>query len=278
MIKTIWAIALFTTSLAAAEPNTLTAAERAAGWTLLFDGKTLKGWVDPAKQTPPGDSFRAVEGMIAATAQPKFREDMVTVEKFKNFELRFDWKISPGGNSGVKYLVQDTALIHPSLFPKSPAKPLPKFEDRMDYLLRGKRPLRSSLPADGQGEIYQVAFEYQVIDNTAHADAKRSQKSWAGALYQLVEPVGAVPKAVGEWNEGRIVINGDHVEHWLNGVKVVDTSLNDPAIPEGLAKRWTTKGRVYELLTQRVHKTGPVVLQNHDDAAWYRNLKIRRLP
>ena len=269
-------MAMMTTGLAAAEPNTLTAAERAAGWKLLFDGRTLNGWMDPAKQTPPGDSFRVVDGMIASTAKPKFREDMLTTEKFKNFELRFDWKISPGGNSGVKYLVQDTAIIHPSLFA---AKPIAKFEDRIDYLLRSpKRPLRSSLPADGEVEIYQVAFEYQVIDNTAHADAKRSQKSWAGALYQLIAPMGAGPKPVGEWNEGRIVVRGDHIEHWLNGVKVVDASLNDAAVPDGLAARWTTKGRVYELLTQRAEKTGPIVLQNHSDAAWYRNLKIRRLP
>lgn len=276
MTKTLWLMAMMTIGSAAAEPNTLTPAERAAGWKLLFDGKTLNGWVDPAKQTPPGDSFRVVDGVIASTAKPKFREDMLTTEKFKNFELRFDWKISPGGNSGVKYLVQDTAIIHPSLFA---AKPITKFEDRIDHLLRSpKRPLRSSLPADGEVEIYQVAFEYQVIDNTAHADAKRSHQSWAGALYQLIAPVGAGPKAVGEWNEGRIVVRGDRIEHWLNGVKVVDASLNDAAVPDGLAARWTTKGRVYKLLTQRAEKTGPIVLQNHSDAAWYRNLKIRRLP
>ncbi len=276
MIKTLWLIALMAGGLVADEPNTLTAAERAAGWKLLFDGKTLKGWVDPAKQTPPGDSFRVVDGTIASTAKPKFREDMLTTAKFKNFELRFDWKISPGGNSGVKYLVQDTAIIHPSLLP---AKPIAKFEDRMDYLLRSaKRPLRSSVPADGQVEVYQVAFEYQVIDNTAHADAKRSQKSWAGALYQLIAPAGAGPKPVGEWNEGRIVVRGDRIEHWLNGVKVVDASLNDAAVPDGLAARWTTKGRVYELLTLRAKKMGPIVLQHHSDAAWFRNLKIRRLP
>ncbi len=258
----------------AADPNTLTPAERAAGWKLLFDGKSLAGWTDPAKQSPPGDAFRAVDGTIAVTAKPKFREDLLSLEHFTNFELRFEWKISPGGNSGVKYLVQDTAYIHPSLF----EKPIAKFENRIDYLLSHKRPARSSLPVDGKVEIYQVAFEYQVIDNTAHADAKRSQKSWAGALYQMIEPAGAGPKPVGEWNEGRIVIRGDRVEHWLNGVKVVDASLNDPSVTEGLAKRWTEKSPVYSLLTKRPHKAGPIVLQNHDDAAWFRGLKIRRLP
>ncbi|MBY0502644.1 MAG: DUF1080 domain-containing protein [Bryobacteraceae bacterium] len=251
----------------------MTPAESAAGWKLLFDGKTLKGWIDPAKQTPPGDSFRIEDGAIASVAHPKFREDMLTTEKFTNFELSFEWKISPGGNSGVKYLVQDAAVIHPSLFPTA----IPKFEDRVDYLLKNKRAKRSSLPSDGKVEIYQVAYEYQVIDNTAHADAKRSQKSWAGALYQLVEPQGAGPKLVGEWNEGRIVVRGNRVEHWLNGVKVVDASLDDPAVAAGLAKRWTTKSPVYELLTKRPHAAGPIVLQNHNDAAWYRSLKIRRI-
>ncbi len=262
--------------LAAADPNTLTPAERAAGWKLLFDGKTFAGWTDPAQQTPPGDAFRIVDGTLMVTPKAKFREDLLSLEKFTNFELRFDWKISPGGNSGVKYLVQDTAIIHPSLFPPAP---IAKFEDRVDYLLRStKRPQRSSLPVDGKVEIYQVAFEYQVIDNTAHADAKRSRKSWAGALYQLMEPAGAGPKPVGEWNEGRIVIQGNHFEHWLNGVKVIDASLDDPAVPAGLAKRWTTKSPVYEALTKRPHQATPIVIQNHNDAAWYRNLKIRRLP
>jgi hypothetical protein len=274
MIKTLCWIAFLCGALAAAEPNTLTPEEKKAGWKLLFDGKSFAGWVDPAKQSPPGDSFRIVDGAIASTAKPMFREDLVSLEKFTNFELRFEWKISPGGNSGVKYLVQDAAFIHPSLFKTA----IPKFEDRIDYLLNNKKPKRSDLPADGKVEIYQVAFEYQVIDNTAHADAKRSQKSWAGALYQLIEPKGAGPKAVGEWNEGRIVINGNHVEHWLNGVKVVDASLDDPSIAAGLEKRWTTKNPVYTLLTKRPQKTSPVVIQNHNDAAWYRNLKIRRLP
>lgn len=273
----LWSIALLACGLlGATDANTLTPAERAAGWNLLFDGKTFAGWTDPAKQSPPGDSFRIVDGTLMVTPKPKFREDLLSVEKFTNFELRFEWKISPGGNSGVKYLVQDTAIIHPSLFPPTP---IAKFEDRVDYLLRStKRPQRSTLPSDGRVEIYQVAFEYQVIDNTAHADAKRSLKSWAGALYQLIEPNSAGPKAVGEWNEGRIVVQGDHVEHWLNGVKVIDASLNDPAVPTGLAKRWTTKSPVYDALTKRPHKATPIVIQNHNDAAWYRNLKIRRLP
>lgn len=265
---------LVATGLVAAEPNTLTPEEKKAGWKLLFDGKSFAGWVDPAKQSPPGDSFRVVDGTIAVTEKPKFREDLLTLEKFTNFELRFDWKISPGGNSGVKYLVQDTVYIHPSLFKTT----IPKFEDRVNYLLSNKKPTRSELPADGKVEIYQVAFEYQVIDNAAHADAKRSAKSWAGALYQAIEPKAASPKPAGEWNEGRIVIKGDHVEHWLNGVKVVDASLNDPAIAESVEKRWTTKNPVYALLTKRPHKTSPIVIQNHDNAAWFRNLKIRPLP
>ncbi len=274
MLKKFWWMGAMALGLAAAEPNALTPAEKAAGWQLLFDGKSLNGWTDPAKANPPGDSFKVVDGAIAVTSHPKFREDLLTVGRYTNFELSFEWKITPGGNSGVKYLVQDAAIIHPSLF----KTPIAKFEDRVDYLLRNKKPARSSLPVDGKVEIYQVAFEYQVIDNTAHADAKRSQKSWAGALYQLIEPKGAGPKAVGEWNEGRIVVKGDHVEHWLNGVKVVDASLNDPAIAEGLAKRWTDKSPVYELLTKRPRKSTPIVLQNHNDGAFYRSLKIRRLP
>jgi hypothetical protein len=252
--------------------NQLTAAEKAAGWKLLFDGRTFQGWTPAPDSKPPGDSWAIDNGAIRSKPNPKFREDLLTTSEWDDFELAFSWKISPGGNSGVKYRVQDAAVIHPALYPSS----IRKFEQTVDYTLQHKSP-RAKMPADGKGQIYQVAFEYQVIDNTAHADAKRSQKSWAGALYQMIAPSENPVKAVGEWNEARIVVRGDRIEHWLNGKKVVDASLADPAVSGGLEQRWGKASPVYQLLTQRPKKKGPIVLQNHNDDAWFRNIRIRSL-
>ncbi len=248
--------------------NALTPEERAEGWRWLSDGRTLNGWAKSAKS----DSFIVEQGAIKATRLPRFREDLATVERFEDFELTFEWKISPGGNSGVKYRVQDAAAVHPELVPPD----LRTIEAQVAYALEHPTP-RERMPADGKGQVYLVAFEYQVIDNTGHADAKSSRKSWAGALYQLAGPEEDFSKPVGEWNQGRIVVRGHHAQHWLNGQKTVDISLDSPAVRDGLEKRWGPDSPVFRLLTQRPRRRGPIVLQNHNDEAWFRNLKIRPL-
>src|SRR5258706_12487843 len=86
-----------------AADNELTAKEKAAGWTLMFDGKTFAGWEDPARKSPPGDSFAIDDACLKALAHPKINEDLFTLATFTDFEMTFDWKISPAGNSGGKY-------------------------------------------------------------------------------------------------------------------------------------------------------------------------------
>jgi len=265
LLVPLFVLALASTSTAG---NALTPPERTEGWRLLFDGRTLNGWTKSAKS----DSFTVEQGAIKATRLPRFREDLATVELFEDFELTFEWKISPGGNSGVKYRVQSAAVVHPELAPPD----LRNIEAQVAYALTHPAP-RERMPADGNGQVYVVAFEYQVIDNAGHADAKSSRKSWAGALYQLAGPEEDSSKPAGEWNQGRIVVRGHHAQHWLNGRKTVDLSLDSPAVREGLEKRWGADSPVFRLLTQRPRRRGPIVLQNHNDEAWFRNLKIRPL-
>lgn len=261
--------------LAAQVPNQLSSEEKKAGWILLFDGKSLKGWNDPAKQNPKGDAFVVEDGCIKATKRPKFREDLKTLRTFTDFELQWEWKISEGGNSGVKYRMQETAYYHPDFMPEELKNA--GIEKKLDYLVANKKGSRKEMPADGRGEGYSIAFEYQVIDNERHADAKRSRRAFAGALYQLFEPQGEAAKKAGEWNQSRLVVKGDKIEHWLNGVKVVDANLSDAAVSQGLARRWTEQSPVYKLLTTRPVKAAPIVLQNHNDEAWFRSIKIRPL-
>lgn len=97
--------------VAAAQTNTLTSEEKKAGWILLFDGKTMKGWVDPAKHTPPGDAWSIEDGTLKAKRHPNITEDLFTERKFRDFELAFEWKISAAGNSGIKYRIQEHLYV-----------------------------------------------------------------------------------------------------------------------------------------------------------------------
>jgi hypothetical protein len=253
--------------------NTLTPQEVRDGWILLFDGKTLSGWDDPARKSPPGDSWSVEDGTIHGKSHPKVREDLLTNRTFNNFELVFEWKIPKGANSGVKYRIQDRVLlVGGKLNPASK-----RFEDTVDYEYEHRLGRRDAIQPGEHVEDYPIAFEYQVIDNQGHLDARRGPKYSAGSLYSLIGPTEQTAKPVGDWNTGRIVLRGNHVEHWLNGVKVVDTNLDSAEIAESLAKRWGTESPVYRLLTTQPKKSCPVGLQNHNDEVWFRSLKIRPL-
>ncbi len=254
-------------------PNTITPAEIDDGWMLLFDGKTLNGWEDPAREVPPGDSWTVEEGCIKAVPDPRLREDLFTNESFGDFELAFEWKISPRGNSGLKYRVQDRAVLI-----KGQTNPDAKrFEDIVDFELINRVGDRSRLGPDDEMEEYVVAFEYQIIDNEGHPDAKRGSDRSTGAIYSMVAPAQQTARPVGEFNQSRVVLRGKHVEHWLNGTKVVDVNLDAEPIRSGLEERWTKESPVYRLLTELPRKEGPIALQHHNDEAWFRNIKIRRL-
>lgn len=255
------------------EPNTLTAEETSAGWKLLFDGQSLSGWEDPTHEDPPGDSWSVENGCIKATDHPKIREDLFTLEEFGDFELAFEWKISPGGNSGLKYRIQDRAL----LIEGKTNPDAERFEDTVDYELLNRVAQRTDIGPDDRNEEYVVAFEYQMIDNEGHPDAKESLNRSAGSIYSMVAPSAQVARPVGEWNESRVVLRGNHVEHWLNGTKIVDTDLNAEQILAGLEKRWTEESPVFQLLKEQPKKKTPIGLQNHNDEAWFRSIKIREL-
>jgi hypothetical protein len=252
-------------AVAGAADNTLAPEEKAAGWKLLFDGRTFKGWENPAEKSPPGDSFVIEDGCLKATKKPKINEDLFTRDRFTDFELEFDWKISPAGNSGVKYRIQDRILL-------APVPPGRKFEDAVNETL--KNPLKAR---PEKGQEYVVGFEYQALDNEHHPDARRGPNHQSGALYDVFSPTRDATRPVGEFNHSRLVVKGDHIEHWLNGVKVVDASLKDPEVGNSAAKRWGKESPVYHMLAEQPKKSCQISLQNHNDEAWFKNIRIRRL-
>jgi hypothetical protein len=209
---------------ALAADNTLTLAEQAAGWKLLFDGKSTTGWKG-FKTAAPDAGWTVRDGVIGP--DPKTSKDLVSKEDFENFELDFDWKISPKGNSGV--------MIHV----------IPVGE-----------------------ETYESGPEYQILDN-AHGEAPPQQ---AGSLFALYAPSMDMTKPVGQFNHGRIVVDHGRVQHWLNGMKVVEYDMNSADFKARVAaskfKRWPQFA---------TGKTGAIALQNHGDAVWFKNIKIKVL-
>lgn len=261
----IFVAALLLTTAATAATNALTPEEKSAGWILLFDGKSMTGWVDQRQKTPPGDAWSIEDGALKAARKPRIREDLFTEQTFRDFELVFDWRISPAGNSGVKYRIQDHLFV-------LPRQPDEKFEASVQRTFEHRS---STRPAEG--EDYVVGFEYQMTDDTANPDAKGNAKHTAGALYDMVAPSSAASRPVGEFNHSRIVLRGNHVEHWLNGVKVVDSSLDAPQALAGIQKRWGGVPEIYRMLSTQPTKACPISLQNHGDEAWFRDIKIHPL-
>jgi hypothetical protein len=207
--------------------NTLTAAEQAAGWKLLFDGTTTNGWRGYKLDSMPG-GWQVVDGALTRVAAGG---DIVTRDQYANFELKLDWNISPGGNSGILY--------------------------------RG---------SEEEDAIYWSAPEMQVLDDARHPDG-HSRLTSAGSDYGLYPSPAGVVKPAGEWNHVRIVVNGNHVEHWLNGVKVVEYELG--------SADWTAKVAASKFAPHPHYgrnTTGYISLQDHGDRVAYRNIKIRVLP
>ena len=106
---------------AAAEDNALTLAEKSAGWVLLFDGQTMKGWRDPAKRNPAGDAWVIDKGTLKTRPKPRLAEDLLSAEHYGDFELVFDWRVSPGGNTGLKYRLQRMIFIDDTKNSRVPA-------------------------------------------------------------------------------------------------------------------------------------------------------------
>ncbi|MFN0172439.1 MAG: DUF1080 domain-containing protein [Bryobacteraceae bacterium] len=188
-----------------AQPDVLTAVERKAGWELLFDGHNTSHWRGTASEGFPSGCWTVDNGSLRARVgkDVSIREDLVSKESFRDFELTFECRLTPGANTGVKYLVQKHI-------------PLPS------------------------GHDYAVGFEFQLIDNEGNPDARRSPDRRSGAMYGHFPPSQDAVRAVGEWNHGRIILRNKVVQHWLNSVKVVQYRLDDEKFLDSVKTARTT--------------------------------------
>ena len=215
-------------------------------WRSLFDGKSFDGWRGLGYDSVPSAHWKTENGTIKkiangqvprqADGQPAVGGDLMSKETFKDFELSWEWKISAGGNSGVKYNVSEEISM-------------------------AQAPNHAA-----------VGFEYQLLDDSLAEDNKIPSHR-AGALYDLIAPNadGSV-KPAGEWNTSMLIFRGNHGEHWLNGKKVVEFDLGTPVMDSLLAK---SKYRVIRNFAER--RAGHIVLQDHGDEVYFRNIKIRKI-
>lgn len=207
--------------------NQLSATERAEGWRLLFDGRTLEGWRVYRGQSQPGGWYVKDGALTKAQAT----DDIVSADQFGDFELALEWKIAHGGNAGLFY--------------------------------RG---------TEEYEKVYWSATEYQLLDD-ANAPDGRNPLTSAGAAYGLYPaPRGAV-KPAGEWNTARIIVTGAHVEHWLNGTKLLEYEFGSP---EWEAKVKGSKFAVWPNYGRA--KRGHIAVQgDHSGEIALRNIRIREL-
>ena len=226
-----------TISSVAQKQNKLTAKEKKAGWTLLFDGKTMKGWRMQNSTEMAKNWIIDDQAMKVTRGEQKGRgqsgDILYGVKKFGNFELSIDWKIEKEGNSGIFYYIVEV-----------PGKP-----------------------------IYNSAPEIQVLDNQYASDNKRDDHL-AGSLYDMLPAVPQNAKPFGEWNTIVIRVKDGKVTHTQNGVKVVEYTLWTPEWYNMVAK---SKFKDWPGFNAGPAKEGYIGLQDHGYNCWFRNIKIREL-
>jgi hypothetical protein len=201
-------------------------------WKVLFDGKSTAEWRGFRRDTFPskcwvieGDAIKTVGGCDKAD-----QVDIVTKDKYQNFELEVEWRVAPGANSGIIYLL-----------------------------------------SEDQDQTWKTGPEMQVLDDDKHPDGKKPSTS-AGSVFDIIAPANKTLRPIGEYNQARVVVNNGHVEHWLNGKKVLHYDLGSSTLKDLIAKSKFKTFPRFALNTE-----GLIALQYHGDDVWFRKVRIRPL-
>ena len=203
------------------------------GFKPLFDGKTLDGWRGYKKADAAETRWKVENGMVTIPEidgkDTRGQRDIISAGTYDQFDLRWDWKVAPGGNSGLKYFV---------------------LED----------------------ETSAIGHEYQMIDDERHADAKIGSHRQTAAFYDVFPAADRPIKPAGEWNSSQVIVKGNHVEHWLNGKRVLQYELDSPELKAAVAK-----SKFKDIARFGKPQKGHILIQDHGNAVWYRNVRIKPL-
>ena len=222
-----------------AKDNSLTRKEKKDGWALLWDGKTTEGWRGAKLDAFPENGWVAEDGVLKVLAgnggESTNGGDIITTRTYRNFILKVDFKITEGANSGIKYFVDPTL---------------------------------------NKGAGSAIGCEFQILDDLRHPDAKLGVKGnrTLGSLYDLIPAPEDKPFDINSWNTATVIVEGSHVEHWLNGVKLLEYERNnqewDALVAYSKYRDWPNFGNYEE---------GYILLQDHGNEVWFKNIKIKEL-
>ena len=221
--------------------NQLTIDEEKNGWQLLWDGETTVGWRGARLDDFPDKGWEIKDGVLTVLSsggeESAAGGDIVTTELYGDFELKVDFKLTEGANSGIKYYV-DTDL--------------------------------------NKGPGSSIGLEYQILDDERHPDAKLGNHEGSrtvASLYDLIQAdINKPINPIGEWNTAHIISKNNHVEHWLNGTKVLEYERKSDAyrklVSESKYEKWPNFGEADK---------GHILLQDHGDRVNFKNIKIKPL-
>lgn len=203
------------------------------GFKPMFDGKTLNGWRGYNKPDTAGTRWKVENGLVTIPGtnegDTKGQRDLITDATYDQFDIKWEWKIALGGNSGLKYFV---------------------LEDQPSA----------------------IGHEYQMIDDERHPDAKIGPHRQTAAFYDVFPAADRPLKPAGEWNTSEVIVKGNHVEHWLNGKRVLQYELDSPELRAAVAK-----SKFKDIARFGKPQKGHILIQDHGDQVWFRNVTIKPL-
>jgi hypothetical protein len=225
--------------LLAQSDNTLSGAEVRSGWKLLFDGHTTNGWRGTYMDQFPSKGWvikdGELRGELSGGMESSDGGDIVTLKKYRSFDLVFDWKLGLGGNSGVKYFIEE----------------------------RQPKPTGS-----------QPGYEYQIIDdaNYIYRGEHLPSRLKTASIYDVVAANLKSDTQMNVWHRSRILVRGNHIQHWLDGVRVLDVDRTSDQFKQGVAD-----GKFKDYPGFATIPAGYILLQDHGHNVAFKNIKIKEL-